>query len=114
MGSGDAGRTTARRDLAWIVIATMVVAILCARFELSETVLDWTRPHEQFQLDELPGILVMMVHAYRELRARGGIYLPTDEHVEQLFDTQSDRVREFIEERCKVWPPSAPDAAELG
>ena len=85
MGSVDAGRTTARRDLVWIIVATVVVAILCARFELSETVVDWTRPHEQFQLDELPVVLLFLAlalawHAWRrvgevraELQLRRGI-----------------------------------------
>jgi two-component system sensor histidine kinase UhpB len=56
-------RTRARRDLIWIVAATMGFAVLCASLELSETVLAWTRPHERFQLDEIPGILLFLALA---------------------------------------------------
>lgn len=52
-----------RRDLLWIVSATAGFAALCAWLELSETVLTWTRPHERFQLDELPGILLFLAVA---------------------------------------------------
>jgi two-component system sensor histidine kinase UhpB len=85
MGSVAASRTTARRDLALIVVATAGFAILCAWLELSETVLAWTQPHERYQLDELPGVLLFLAlalawHAWRrigevraELRLRQGI-----------------------------------------
>jgi len=56
-------RTRARRDLIWIVAATVGFAVLCASLELSETVLAWTRPHERFQLDEIPGILLFLALA---------------------------------------------------
>jgi len=56
-------RTRARRDLVWIVAATVGFAVLCATLELSETVLAWTRPHERFQLDEIPGILLFLALA---------------------------------------------------
>jgi len=73
MGSVGIRFTGAGRDLASILIATLAFAILSAHFELCETVLAWTRPHERFQLDELPGILLFLAlglswHAWRRVR----------------------------------------------
>jgi hypothetical protein len=56
--------TTVRRDLVGFVRATTGFAALCAWLELSETVLVWTRPHERFQLDEIPGILLFRALAW--------------------------------------------------
>jgi two-component system, NarL family, sensor histidine kinase UhpB len=49
-----------RRDMAVIVLISAAAAVLCVRFDLSEALLGWTRPHERFQLDELPGILLVV------------------------------------------------------
>jgi len=51
------------RDLAWLIGATLLAAALSVRFELSETLLSWTRPWERYQLDELPGILLFVAVA---------------------------------------------------
>ena len=63
MKSATCDRTSARRDLVWIAASTVIFAVLCASLELSETVLTWTRPHERFQLDEIPGILLFLALA---------------------------------------------------
>jgi glucose-6-phosphate-specific signal transduction histidine kinase len=60
MEDSEGNRMRARRDLVWIVAATAGFAAICVWLELSETVLAWTRPHERFQLDELPGILLFL------------------------------------------------------
>jgi two-component system, NarL family, sensor histidine kinase UhpB len=53
-------RAAAWRDFAVVVMITVVTAILCVRFNVSEALLRWTRPHERFQLDELPGVLLVL------------------------------------------------------
>ncbi len=63
METHDPNVTRARHDLLWIIAATAGFAILCAWFELSEAVLAWTQPHERFQLDELPGVLLFLAVA---------------------------------------------------
>ena len=63
MEAREGSRMRAGRDLAWIVAATAGFAAISAWLELSETVLAWTRPHERFQLDELPGILLFLAVA---------------------------------------------------
>jgi two-component system sensor histidine kinase UhpB len=63
MNEDEGRRTTARRDLLGIVVATVLFAALAVGFELSETVLAWTQPRERFQLDELPGILLFIALA---------------------------------------------------
>jgi two-component system sensor histidine kinase UhpB len=57
----DAGRKiSARRDIVLIVVAAAVAAFVCAKFNLSEALLNWTRPFERVQLDELPAVLLVI------------------------------------------------------
>lgn len=52
--------TAARRD-AWVILALAAgTAVLCAYFNVSELLLRWARPHERYQLDELPVVLLMI------------------------------------------------------
>jgi two-component system sensor histidine kinase UhpB len=51
--------STVRRDLAVIVLITGIAAFIAVRFELSEAIFSWTRSRERFQLDELPGVLLV-------------------------------------------------------
>jgi two-component system sensor histidine kinase UhpB len=62
METADPGsrRHYARRDAAVVVAATLLAAIVCARFDVGEAVARWTRPYERLQLDELPLILLVM------------------------------------------------------
>lgn len=53
-------RFAARRDLAVLVLLTAAAAILSARFDLSEALVSWARSGERFQLDELPGVLLVL------------------------------------------------------
>jgi two-component system sensor histidine kinase UhpB len=58
---GDAGRKiSVRRDIVSIVIVAVIAAFVCARFNLSEALLNWTRPFERLQLDELPAVLLVI------------------------------------------------------
>ena len=57
----DAGRKmSARRDILLIVVVAVIAAIVCAKFNLSEALLNWTRPFERLQLDELPAVLLVI------------------------------------------------------
>jgi signal transduction histidine kinase len=51
-------RNTARRDLAVVVAISAVSVLLSVKLNLSEKILAWTQPHERWQLDELPGVLL--------------------------------------------------------
>jgi two-component system sensor histidine kinase UhpB len=51
------------RDLALVFLATVAFALLSAHFELSEAVFNWTRARERYQLDELPGTLLVLASA---------------------------------------------------
>jgi len=53
-------RHAARWDFAIVVLVTTGAAILSTRLNLSEALLRWTRPHENLQLDELPGVLLVL------------------------------------------------------
>jgi two-component system, NarL family, sensor histidine kinase UhpB len=53
-------RFAARRDLAVLVVLTAAAAVLSARFDLSEALVSWARSGERFQLDELPGVLLVL------------------------------------------------------
>ena len=63
MNISTCDRNRARRDVVWIVAATVDFAVFCASLELSETVLASTRPHERLQLDGFPGILLLQALA---------------------------------------------------
>jgi two-component system sensor histidine kinase UhpB len=57
----DAGRKiSARRDIVLIVAAAIIAWFVCAKFNLSEALLNWTRPFERLQLDELPAVLLVI------------------------------------------------------
>jgi len=47
-------------DLALVVSVTVLFALLSVHLELGEIISAWTRPHERYQLDELPGVLLVM------------------------------------------------------
>jgi two-component system, NarL family, sensor histidine kinase UhpB len=53
-------RTSARRDIVLIVVVTVFAAVVCVKFNLSEALLNWTRPFERLQLDELPAVLLVV------------------------------------------------------
>src|SRR4030081_3436367 len=57
----DAGRKiSARRDIVLIVVVAVTAAFVCVKFNLSEALLNWTRPFERVQLDELPAVLLVV------------------------------------------------------
>jgi glucose-6-phosphate-specific signal transduction histidine kinase len=49
-----------RRDIALMVIVAGLAAFVCAKFNVSEALLNWTRPFERLQLDELPAVLLVI------------------------------------------------------
>ncbi|HEY2634430.1 MAG TPA: ATP-binding protein [Steroidobacteraceae bacterium] len=59
-GEGAGRRIAARRDIVLIVAVAVVAAWVCAKFNLSEALLNWTRPFERLQLDELPAVLLVI------------------------------------------------------
>jgi signal transduction histidine kinase len=52
--------TVAWADFALVVAATVFFATVSVHFELGETISTWTHPRERYQLDELPGVLLVM------------------------------------------------------
>src|ERR1700688_1984088 len=52
--------TSVRRDIVLMVIVAGAAAFACAKFNLSEALLKWTRPFERIQLDELPAVLLVI------------------------------------------------------
>jgi two-component system, NarL family, sensor histidine kinase UhpB len=53
-------RSAARRDFALTAVAALAFAALSAHYEFFETIIQWTRPREAWQLDELPGVLLFV------------------------------------------------------
>ena len=56
----DLKTASVRRDIVLMVIVAGAAAYACAKFNLSEALLNWTRPFERLQLDELPAILLVI------------------------------------------------------
>lgn len=61
------------------------------------------RIEETIMREELPGVLVRWVGAWRRFTERGG-YAPTDPSVQEEFETSSDRVARWVALRCDVHP----------
>lgn len=59
--------------------------------------------------EELPGILVRWVKAWQRRHQRG-TYLPTDPRVMHEFEVRSDRVRQWLDDRCVIWSKTAEGA----
>jgi len=60
----DRGRKTSpRRDVVVVVLVTLLAAIICVKFDASEAIARWTKPMEHLQLDELPGVLLVLATA---------------------------------------------------
>jgi two-component system, NarL family, sensor histidine kinase UhpB len=43
-----------------VLLVSLLAAIVCVKFDVSESIGRWTRPHERLQLDELPGVLLVV------------------------------------------------------
>ncbi|MDB5811489.1 MAG: two-component sensor histidine kinase [Betaproteobacteria bacterium] len=61
--SEASAHNSVRRDFYWAAAAAIGVILISIRYELSETLLAWTRPWERYQLDELPVILLFIALA---------------------------------------------------
>jgi len=69
----SASQTSARQDLLLVCAGTGLFWTISVVVELNERVLEWTRPWERYQLDELPGVLLFLAVAlawYSWRRAR--------------------------------------------
>lgn len=53
-------RSTVSRDLACVLVVTLIAGACFAMFDFSELTYHWTRSAERFQLDELPATLVVL------------------------------------------------------
>lgn len=65
--------TSARRDLVLVAVATALAWVMSVMVELNERVLAWTRPWERYEIDELPGVLLVFAvalawYAWRRVR----------------------------------------------
>jgi two-component system sensor histidine kinase UhpB len=56
-------KSSARRDFAVVVLVAIVAVVVSIWFDVSEVIAAWTRPRERLQLDELPGVLLVIAMA---------------------------------------------------
>jgi signal transduction histidine kinase len=86
-------RTTARRDLTLLAVGAIAFATLSVHYELYETVAQWTRPREAWQLDELPGLLLFVALGFawyawrreREMRAALSVRIAVEARLQQAL-----------------------------
>jgi two-component system, NarL family, sensor histidine kinase UhpB len=57
---GAMQKTKARRDMLAVIVISLAAAVTCVRLNLSEAMVGWMRRHENLQVDELPGILLVI------------------------------------------------------
>jgi two-component system, NarL family, sensor histidine kinase UhpB len=53
-------KSKARRDMLAVIVISLAAAVTCVRLNLSEAMVGWMRRHENLQVDELPGILLVI------------------------------------------------------
>jgi two-component system, NarL family, sensor histidine kinase UhpB len=53
-------KSKARRDMLAVIVISLAAAVTCVRLNLSEAMVGWMRRHENLQVDELPGILLVV------------------------------------------------------
>jgi len=58
--AGAGPRSRAYAELIVVAIATAMFAWLSVELEVGERLLAWTQPREHYQVDELPGVLVVL------------------------------------------------------
>lgn len=102
--STDAGRHSVAIDLGVVVALTATAFLFSIRFELSERITAWELRHEAWQVDELPGTLVVLFagllwfswrrtrQAQREVRER----LAAQRQVVTLLLSNRDLARQLI------------------
>jgi two-component system, NarL family, sensor histidine kinase UhpB len=81
-----AARRDAHRDMVAVVLISAAWAFVCVRLNVSEALLGWTRQHESLQLDELPGILLVI--------ALSLIWFSTRRHAEASRELELRRATE--------------------
>ena len=97
--------TSARRDLWWLVAWALLSAWLCARFDVSEAITSWARPHEGLQLDELPGVLLSVALAlcwyasrrYLEARRELALRLTAEHRLQDALSDNQRLARRYVE-----------------
>ena len=97
--------TSARRDLWWLLAWALFSAWLCARFDVSEAIASWARPHEGLQLDELPGVLLSVALAlcwyacrrYLEARRELSLRLATELRLQDALSDNQRLARRYVE-----------------
>jgi two-component system sensor histidine kinase UhpB len=57
---GAMQKSNARRDMVAVIVVSLAAAVTCVRLNLSEAMVGWMRRHENLQVDELPGILLVV------------------------------------------------------
>src|SRR5271156_3291013 len=60
VGEDTGRRISARRDIVLIVVMAVAAYYLSAKFNLNEALLRSTRPLERLQVDEIPGVLLVI------------------------------------------------------
>lgn len=97
--------TSARRDLWWLAAWSLLCAWLCVRFDVSEAITSWTRPHEGLQLDELPGVLLSVALAlcwyatrrYLEARRELALRLSAERRLQHALSDNQRLAHRYIE-----------------
>ena len=96
---------SAWRDVAILAFATLCGGLLAAHLELSEAVFAWTRRWEQWQLDELPAMLIVLSaglawfawRRYREARAELTQRRTAELRLEQLLLENRRLSRQYLD-----------------
>jgi len=102
---GTGRKISARRDIVLIVVVAVAAAFVCARFNLSEALLNWTRPFERLQLDELPAVLLVVAvsliwfssRRYREAKRQLRLRRTAEAQLEQALAENKRLAQQYVD-----------------
>lgn len=94
----------ARGDALIVATCTVLAAVVCVTFDVSERVLHWTSPREGLQLDELPGVLLVLTaclawfawRRYREGRGEIARRQATEASLAQALADNRNLGRQYV------------------
>ena len=102
----DAGRRiSARRDIVLIVLIAVAAYFISAKLNLSEALLQWSRPLERLQVDELPGVLLVVAisliwfsaRRYFEAKRQLGLRRIVEAHLAEALAENQRLAQQYID-----------------
>jgi two-component system sensor histidine kinase UhpB len=98
-------RMAARRDALIVLAITMMAAIVCVKWDVSEALVGWFKLYERQQLDELPPVLLVLAtglvwyssRRYREVRRQVILRRATEKQLAAALAENQRLAQQYVE-----------------